>query len=273
VSHRLNPGSRPLQIVVEALYTAICNAVLMSRLRVATWNISGGRREGAGEAHLASVVKAIRALRADLVALQEVYRSSSGSSSVDQPQAIAEVLGPEWTWDFAPVLASDNSQRPGPTYGNMLLSRLSHDAFEHLSFSPLGRSEQRTALLTVIQVDSRPLTVAAVHLSDEKEQNVLELKELQRVLEGRLAPWLLMGDLNMPSVELNRASRRGWQDAGAEGTSSTSPPSEQLGHVLYKDPTRVLQRLDSRVVAAPVSNHQALVVDLQVTAPLWTAPP
>jgi endonuclease/exonuclease/phosphatase family metal-dependent hydrolase len=235
-------------------------------MRVATWNIARGRPQGGGEPPLAPVAAGIRALRADLVALQEVDRDLGGGQA-DKPEAIAKEFGPGWFSEFTPALEGNGSHQPGgPAKGNLLLSRLPLREVERLPFSPPDGGEERIALLATIQVESRPVTVAAVQLSSEEKRNGGELWELQRVLEGRLAPRLLIGDLNMRSPELRQASRRGWPEATRERTPESSSPGAQVGHVLYNDPAGVLQVLDSRVLPVPVKSY-ALVVNLVVSAP------
>lgn len=243
----------------------------MPRICVATWNITGGRREGTGELDLAAVLAAVRNLGADLLALQEVDRELGRSGRVDQPRAIAEALGPGWTWSYAPALAGDDL-RPltgpdpgGPAYGNLLLSRLPLEGVEHLRFPPAGGGEQRTALVGTVRVGSRPLTVAAAHLSNKQGHNARQLRQLQQVVAERPGPRLLLGDLNLPSAVLLLASRRGWPEVGRGRTFPSSRPAQQLDHVLRHDPQRLLRPLGARVVAAPVSDHRALCADLEAT--------
>ena len=100
---------------------------------------------------------------------------------------IAQALGANWFWSFAPALVGDDF-RPlagpdpgGPAYGNLLVSRLPLAAVEHLRVPPAGGGEQRTAILGSIQVGSRSVTVAATHLSNRQGHNVRQLRELQQV--------------------------------------------------------------------------------------------
>ena len=83
---------------------------------------------------------------------------------------------------------------------------------------------------------------------------------------GRVAPRLLVGDLNMPSTVLLLASRRGWPETGRGPTFPNSAPTQQLDHILRNDPAGVVRPRGVRVAAAPVSDHRALVVELDIAA-------
>jgi endonuclease/exonuclease/phosphatase family metal-dependent hydrolase len=245
----------------------------MPSLRVATWNIAGARRGGTGVVDLPAVLAGVLALDADLLALQEVDRHLARSDRADQPGAIAEALGLGRSWSSAPALVGDDF-RPlfgpdlgGPAYGNMLLSRLPLDQVEQLRFPSAGGGEQRTALVGTIKAGGRALTVAAAHLSNKQGHNVRQLRDLQRLVASRPAPRLLLGDLNLPSTVLLAASRRGWRETGRGRTFPSSRPTQQLDHVLRHDPAGVLRPRGVRVIATPVSDHRALVVDFEVAAP------
>jgi len=244
----------------------------MTSLRVGTWNIAGARREQTNQVDLDAVVAGVRALGVDLLAVQEVDRTLARSGRSDQPAVIAQALGADWFWSFAPALVGDDF-RPlsgpdpgGPAYGNLLVSRLPLAAVEHLRFPPAGGGEQRTALLATIQVGSRRVTVAATHLSNKQGHNVRQLRELQGLAGSRGAPRLLVGDLNLPSTVLLVASRRGWPETGRGRTWPNSAPTQQLDHVLRNDPAGAVQPRGARVATAPVSDHRALVVELDIAA-------
>jgi endonuclease/exonuclease/phosphatase family metal-dependent hydrolase len=242
----------------------------MVRLRVATWNIAGARRERSNGLDLEAVLAAAKSLGVELLALQEVDRLLARSARADQPLRIAQALGVDWSWSYAPALVGDDF-RPlsgpdpgGPAYGNLLLSRRPLEDVEHLRFPPAGGGEQRTALLATLRVGSRPLTVACAHLSNKQGHNVRQLRELQDLIATRTAPRVLLGDLNLPSTLLRFASRPAWPEAGRGRTFPNSRPTQQLDHILRHGSDGVLQARGAQVVAAPVSDHRALVVDLEV---------
>jgi hypothetical protein len=89
---------------------------------------------------LDAVVAGVRALGVDLLAVQEVDRQLARSGLTDQPAVIAQALGGDWFWSYAPALVGDDF-RPlsgpdpgGPAYGNLLVSRLPLERVEHLRF-------------------------------------------------------------------------------------------------------------------------------------------
>jgi endonuclease/exonuclease/phosphatase family metal-dependent hydrolase len=248
------------------------DAAAMASLRVGTWNIAGARREPTNQVDLDAVLAGVRALGVDLLAVQEVDPMLARSGRADQPTVIAQALGADWFWSYAPALVGDDF-RPlsgpdpdGPAYGNLLVSRLPLVGVEQLRFPPAGGGEQRTTILASIQVGLRPVTVAATHLSNRQGNNLRQLRELQQVAGSQAAPRLLVGDLNLPSTVLVVASRPGWPETGRGRTWPTSAPTQQLDHILRNDPAGVIQPRGARVIAAPVSDHRALVVELDITA-------
>jgi endonuclease/exonuclease/phosphatase (EEP) superfamily protein YafD len=139
--------------------------------------------------------------------------------------------------DFRPLAGPDPG---GPAYGNLLVSRLPLVEVEQLRFPSTGGGEQRTALLVSIQVGARPVTVAATHLSNKRGHNLRQLWELQQLAGSRMAPRLLVGDLNLPSTVVVVASRRGWPETGGR-IWPNSHPTQQLDHVLWNNPAGVVR--------------------------------
>jgi hypothetical protein len=80
----------------------------MPSLRVGTWNIAGARREQTNQVDLDAVVAGVRALGVDLLAR---------SGRADQPAVIAQALGGDWFWSYAPALVGDDFRPDGrPEY-------------------------------------------------------------------------------------------------------------------------------------------------------------
>jgi endonuclease/exonuclease/phosphatase family metal-dependent hydrolase len=253
----------------------------MTRLRVATWNVRTCRTRDPDpdRVDLDRTAAMLRSIDADLVALQEIDREQERSGGVDQARALGELLGVRW-W-YCPALlgpagdpgrwrAAEPGRDPGgPAYGVAILSRLeiesvAPEALPH----PEGRGEPRVALIARARVGGQPLSVAATHLSLLPCSGIRQLRWLQRRLEGETAPRLLLGDLNLWLPVVRLVSRRGWTPLARGRTYPNTPPasvasSVQIDHVLAGGGGGRLRARASRVAAGPISDHRALVVDLE----------
>jgi endonuclease/exonuclease/phosphatase family metal-dependent hydrolase len=248
-------------------------------LRVATWNIFAGKLWDGSRVDLDLTLATLRRLDADLVAVQEVDRDQGRSHRADQARLLGEALGMEWR--YAPALlgtpgspdgwraAVPGDADPGGTaYGIALLSRLPLERVETVLLPQSGRDEPRVALVAGVVEGGRRLTVAGTHLSFVPGPNVGQLRALQRHLDERGGPRLLLGDLNLwwPAVRL--LSLPGWRPLAHGGTFRNRPPGSpgplvQLDHVLAAGADGALQPLGTRIVSGPASDHKAVVVELE----------
>jgi endonuclease/exonuclease/phosphatase family metal-dependent hydrolase len=247
-------------------------------LRVATWNIFGGRTWDGSRVDLDLTLATLRRLDADLVAVQEVDRDQARSHGADQARRLGEALG--MSWRYAPALlgtpggaegwraaAPGTADPGGSAYGIALLSRLPLEETETVLL-PRSRDEPRVALVAGLAHAGRRLTVAGTHLSFLPGPNLTQLRALQRHLDERGGPRLLLGDLNLwwPLVRL--CSRPGWRPLVRGPTFRNHPPGSparmvQLDHVLAAGAS--FHPLAARVVAGPASDHRAVVVEVEWT--------
>jgi endonuclease/exonuclease/phosphatase family metal-dependent hydrolase len=242
-------------------------------LKVASWNIFGGRTWDGSRVDLDLTLAVLRRLDADLVAVQEVDRDQVRSHRSDQARQLGEALG--MTWRYAPaLLGTPGGWRPpapgdadpgGTAYGIALLSRLPLEETETVLLPPSGRDEPRVALVAGLADGSRRLTVAGTHLSLVPGPNLIQLRALQRHLDERGGPRLLLGDLNLwwPLVRL--CSLPGWRPLVRGATFRNRPPGSpahmvQLDHVLAAGAG--LRPLATRIVGGPASDHRAVLVEL-----------
>jgi endonuclease/exonuclease/phosphatase family metal-dependent hydrolase len=248
-------------------------------LRVASWNICAGRTWDRSRVDLGLTEAVLRRLDADLVAVQEVDRSQPRSHGADQARLLAQALGMDWR--YAPALLGtpggpDGWRPPAPgdpdpggtAYGIALLSRLPLEEAETVLLPQSGRDEPRVALVAALADQGRRLTVAGTHLSFVPGPNVGQLRALQRHLDERGGPRLLLGDLNLwwPAVRL--LSRPGWRPLVHGGTFRNRPPGSsarlvQLDHVLAAGADATLRPRARRIVSGPASDHRAVVVELE----------
>jgi endonuclease/exonuclease/phosphatase family metal-dependent hydrolase len=223
-----------------------------------------------------------------VVALQEVDRGQPRSHHTDQTAVVAEAGGatyarflptlhgtPGGTWTPA-TGDGGGEQPPGPAYGIGLVSRLPATSWHVRRFKPApvglpllipGQGlahvddEPRAALAAVLETPAGPLTVVATHLSFVPGWNVAQLREIVRWARTLPGPRVLLGDLNLPGPVARLTSR--WVPAGRLATYPSWKPRVQLDHVLLHGlPSSAVR--DARAVRLPVSDHRALVVDLDV---------
>jgi endonuclease/exonuclease/phosphatase family metal-dependent hydrolase len=116
------------------------------------------------------------------------------------------------------------------------------------------------AVVAALEFGGQPLTVAATHLDTTVTRAAVQLRQVQGRLGGEPGPRVLLGDLNLRPTALALAGRRGWRPAVRARTFPSWRPDRQLDHVLLSG---AVGAQAGRAVPAAVSDHLALVADLQ----------
>jgi len=251
-------------------------------MRVATFNILHGRCPEDDEVHVDRFARAVEALDADVLALQEVDRNQPRSRNADLTSVAAEAMGaphhrfvaalsgsPGSTW----LAATGDEQPDDAAYGIALLSRYPLTAWQVVRLPAVparvpirfgGRvlptwvhDEPRVAVAADVDTPAGPLTAVTTHLSFVPRWNRHQLRLLVRALARRHRPLLLTGDLNMDAATAARVS--GLRSLAARLTFPADHPREQLDHVLVDG---ALESRSADAVRLPVSDHRALYVDL-----------
>jgi endonuclease/exonuclease/phosphatase family metal-dependent hydrolase len=248
-------------------------------MRLATFNILSGRAMTADRVDVPRFAGAVRSL----LGLQEVDRNQPRSQGHDLTVVAAEAMGavehrfvaaiagtPGETWR-----AATGEEAAGtPAYGVALMSRHPVRSWEVVRLPALPcrvphvfsgrrlpvlvRDEARVAVVAVIDTPRGVITVATTHLSFIDGWNGVQLRRLRRSLADRSGPLVLMGDLNMGRQRATRVS--GLTSLATALTFPADRPQRQLDHVLARN---LPMSLDAGgAVKLPVSDHQALVVDL-----------
>jgi endonuclease/exonuclease/phosphatase family metal-dependent hydrolase len=252
-------------------------------MRVATFNILGGRKPSGRGAALSELGEAVRALDADVLGLQEVDHNQHRSDLADLTAVAAQAMGatehrfvaaiagsPGATW-----VAATGEEEPGTAaYGIALLSRHPVRGW-HVVRLPrvpartpmwfgdrvrpyLVHDEPRVAVVASIETPDGMLTVANTHLSFVPWWNGRQLRHLTSNLQGLPRPVVLVGDLNMGAARATRIT--GMRSAARHLTFPVDRPREQLDHVLLGGRLRACASAAPRL---PVSDHRALWVDLE----------
>lgn len=256
---------------------------------MATLNLCSAR--GAGGAHLTEpqLARALSAVDADVVALQEVDVQQPRSGLVHQARVAAAALGtahsrfapaligtpgPLRSWIPSPAVALDGAEAADerPRFGVALFSRRPVRRWAVLALAagraalPMrvadpvsGRTrtlwipdEPRVALAAVLD----GVSVIGTHLSFWPGTAWGQLSRLRRWAATLPAPVLLVGDLNLPRAAATRAAR-----GRALATAATFPgpaPRLQLDHVLALGGSGDITSDGGRARRLDVGDHRLL---------------
>ena len=240
-------------------------------MRVASFNILHGRSTGDGVVDPDRFHAAVKLIDADVLGLQEVDRGQTRSNGLDLTALAAEAMGAK-NARFVPALtgtpgegwhpprASDPDG--GPAYGNALLSRLPVRSWTTVRLPALPvrrpRDEPRVAVGAVLD----DVTVFTTHLSYLPLWNRVQLHRLLTSIGRVPGPQLLTGDLNIAGA-LPRALRD-WTPLVDALTFPADAPRVQLDHVLARRCAPAVHSV--QVLELPLSDHRAVVVDLDVSS-------
>jgi endonuclease/exonuclease/phosphatase family metal-dependent hydrolase len=190
----------------------------------------------------------VRALDADILAVQEVERGVVRSWFADQPALIATVMGAT-AYDYVPA-------RKLPITGTdgVALCVRGNATFHTLNL-PHHWGQRRVAILA----DVAGITVVATHLQNETAEAHHQLAWLLEELAPITGPRILMGDLNLRPDDISEVLRgAGFRLAGGGPTNPARQPVQQLDHIAVAG----LDVVSVSVGEVPVSDHLPLIAEL-----------
>lgn len=223
-------------------------------MRLVTWNVQRGRRDG-GEPDHDALVAACAGLGADVLALQEVHRTDIGGPG-DVLAAIAEATG------LVPLDGHAIELRGG-TYGNALLVRGgADDVVRHV----LPASVEVREVRALVRCRWRGVQLACCHL-DHRGEAATQLGAVLARLAGH-GPAVVLGDLNLrpPAVRAILAGvAPAWTALDVPAAFPAHRPDRAIDHVLLRGlaaagPAAPPPRL-------PVSDHRPVAVEVTWPVP------
>jgi endonuclease/exonuclease/phosphatase family metal-dependent hydrolase len=186
----------------------------MDGFRVATYNIHKCRGMD-GRIHPERIARVLRALHADVYALQEVVSMPGAGREQHQALYFAEELGMY-------CVKGVNRSHQGGSYGNVVLSRFPVLSSANIDISVAGR-ERRGVLRADVEIGGRVIHFFNTHLGTgflERRRQAARLTDADLLRATNLeGPRILMGDLNewlrdrvtrSLSAELHRVDRQIW---------------------------------------------------------------
>jgi endonuclease/exonuclease/phosphatase family metal-dependent hydrolase len=220
-------------------------------MRLATFNVRHGVRRGR-RVDVEGLVASCQALRADVLALQELDRGTARVGGVDLASAICEATAMSVVFGATLTLQ-------GGEYGNALLVAAGWTVGDVAHLALPGTGEPRAAILaTACDGEGHELSVAATHLSTRRRQSSAQLAAVLDELRRRPAPRALLGDLNRTPAELPADAGVVW--AGGPPTFPNGRPVLRIDHVGVDE----LSIVAVEVVRPAVSDHRAVVVTAEL---------
>lgn len=237
-------------------------------MRVATFNIHHGTVGRRGPVDPERLGATCAEFDADVLMLEEVDVGTLRSKGADLAAVAAEACGMEHAFGAA-------RRFPGGWYGNALLVRgeIRSWSVVHLPKVPRWhwQQERRTALTGAVRVGGQDLRVVGTHLAVPQEVNGPQLHALLKLATSRPEPVVVLGDLNRePDAVVPHATACGLGWVDHPGTIPVRRPHRAIDHVLHSEHFRVVGH---DVRSTPMSDHAALLVDLELVETPLEAPP
>lgn len=235
-------------------------------LRVLCYNIHYGQGND-GVYDIARLANVIKAVKPDLVALQEVDVGVLRSGRVHQARKLGELTG--MAVRFGPT-----QHYEGGLFGNAVLTHL---PIEDVHIQPLPYTESTTERTTyprgavVVQVrlpGGNPLKFISTHFQHNvPDDRVLEAQAINKFFVDDSMPAILAGDMNAtPDSEPIQILQKSWQnaiDAEAMPSSPSQQPRSRIDFIFYRG-AKLKMKHSEVLPEVMASDHRPVLAIIEV---------
>lgn len=243
------------------------------RVKVLTYNIHHGSGID-GVLSIERIARVIKESGAQVVALQEVDRSTKRVNGVDTIAQLSQLTG------MAFIFGS-NLEFQGGNYGNAILSSFPIVRHKSFHFEQLGPGEQRGVIHASIELGvKKHIQIWNTHLDHRRppeerlhslNQLVLFLKESSQDINQSA---LLVGDLNSkPTDSAYGFANQKWSDSWdlLHGKSNDSgytypanKPNKRIDYHFILQGEQSLTPVSARIIQTEASDHLPLLIEYQL---------
>ncbi|NCF92046.1 MAG: metallophosphoesterase [Verrucomicrobiaceae bacterium] len=227
-------------------------------LKVLAYNIKHGYGMD-GKVDLSRSAALIKRVDPDLVALQEIDKSTERTGKVDQTKELGRLT--EMHAEFGPFFDFQ-----GGEYGMAILSKnkATNVANHRL---PDGQEPRTVLAITVVPIENGPeIVFAGIHFYATRAQRLAQAQRLLEILKDETRPVILAGDFNSrPDSEVMKIFAKEWTipDKGEDRfTIPSDKPRSEIDFIMFRnlDGWKV-EKID--VLEEPlVSDHRPVVLEL-----------
>ena len=229
--------------------TNINEESLDTDIKIVSYNIHSGVDKDMFPT-LFDIIDFLKHSDADIICLQEVNESAKVGFQVS---SLKEELG--MYSHFGANVVNLNSNYGLVTYSKYKIIRQNH---VYLS----SNKEQRGILHTVIDVRGKNVNVINVHLGTDKDEQKLQLKELEDFIDGLgNEPYIIAGDLNSSDINLNNNSIDVAKKLDKSNTLTFALGLERIDYI-FVSPN--IKPINYRVVIKKLSDHYPIIAKLRI---------
>ncbi len=199
---------------------------------------------------LFDIIDFLKHCDADIICLQEVNESAKVGFQVS---SLKEELG--MNSHFGANVVNLNSNYGLVTYSKYKIIRQNH---VYLS----SFREQRGILHTVIDVKGKKVNIINVHLGTDKEEQKLQIKELQEFIYGLgKEEYIISGDFNAADINLDKSCIDVAKKLDKSNTLTFALGLERIDYV-FVSPN--IEPINYKVIIKKMSDHYPIIAKLRI---------